>query len=163
MCSKGHHLYGAEISQEVIKYNEERLKESGLKAHLVNLDSDVIPFPDGHFDAISAWHVLGYNNLDSLKTTTSEFHRVIKSGGRILGTIPAYGDVSHVSAKMLNSNEFVSNVSGQKGAHIICLETADDVSLALGWDANAIKIDLMQIPLLNGFVSRHWVFIYIKP
>lgn len=48
-----------------------------------------IPFPDGQFDVVIMTEVLEHLDKDVLKTTLSEIRRVLKPGGRFIGTVPA--------------------------------------------------------------------------
>jgi ubiquinone/menaquinone biosynthesis C-methylase UbiE len=51
--------------------------------------SQSMPFPDGHFDAVIMSEVLEHLDEDVRQQTLDEVHRVLKAGGRFLGTVPA--------------------------------------------------------------------------
>ncbi|MBB67120.1 class I SAM-dependent methyltransferase [Alteromonas sp. K632G] len=159
MLRRGHQVTGIEISDAVIEINQQILKDESLKAELLNVNSDVLPFEDNSFSLINAWHVLGYNTISSLDKRIQEFKRVLKPGGKMLGTVPAYGDVSHRSAVPISEYEFESQISSQKGARILCFPCENSVKNSVG---ESIDIGLMQSPLLGESYSRHWVFHYEK-
>ncbi|WOI36647.1 class I SAM-dependent methyltransferase [Alteromonas sp. CI.11.F.A3] len=159
MLRRGHKVTGIEISDAVIEINQQILEDESLEAELFNINSDVLPFKDNSFSFINAWHVLGYNSMRSLDKRIQEFKRVLKPGGKMLGTVPAYGDVSHNSAKALNEHEFESQISSQKGAKILCFPCENSVKNIVD---ESIDIGLMQSPLLGETYSRHWVFHYEK-
>lgn len=160
MLKRGHKIDGIEISDAVIEINNQILEEQNLSATLHNVQShEALPFPDEKFDAVVAWHVLGYNSLSSLQSRIGEFIRVLKKGGCFMGTIPAYGDISHDSGDAKNAFEFISKVPTQNGAQIVCFESKQDVCEAFNLD---MSVALLQSPLMDGSFSRHWVFLYEK-
>lgn len=160
MLKRGHKVDGIEISDTVIEINNQILEEQNLVATLHNVQShEALPFTDEKFDAVVAWHVLGYNSLSSLQSRICEFIRVLKKGGCFIGTIPAYGDVSHDSGEAKNAFEFVSKVPTQNGAQIVCFESEQAVCEAFNLD---MSVALLQSPLMDGSFSRHWVFLYEK-
>lgn len=50
--------------------------------------SHAIPFPDGQFDAVIMTEVLEHLDDNALNMTTKEVNRVLKPGGRFIGTVP---------------------------------------------------------------------------
>lgn len=51
--------------------------------------SQANPFPDGQFDVVVMCEVLEHLSDDVLHATLSEVRRVLKPGGRFIGTVPA--------------------------------------------------------------------------
>lgn len=51
--------------------------------------SQQMPFPDGHFDTVVMSEVLEHLEGDVLPDTVREVFRVLKPGGRFIGTVPA--------------------------------------------------------------------------
>lgn len=51
--------------------------------------SQAIPFPDGHFDAVVMSEVLEHLDDVVLEQTLVEVSRVLRKGGRFIGTVPA--------------------------------------------------------------------------
>jgi SAM-dependent methyltransferase len=158
LLRRGHLVSGVEISDAVIQINQQILAEEGLTAQLYKSDGQRLPFADHSFDAIVPWHVLGYNSKDSLAEVLDEFKRILRPGGVVLGTIPAYGDVSHQQSETLNEIEFISRVPEQNGARILCLPDEESVRKLLGQE-NA-EVGLLQCPMLGTGFSRHWVYFY---
>lgn len=56
--------------------------------------SQEIPFPDAHFDAVIMSEVLEHLDEDVLERTLPEVHRVLRPGGRFIGTVPAREDLA---------------------------------------------------------------------
>lgn len=159
LLRRGHQIHGIEIADNIIDLNQQLLSEEGLYAQLHKVTESVLPFEAQSFDAIIAWHVLGYNSLQSLQSRINEFHRILRPKGILIGTLPAYGDISHEHSHSINGMEFLSKIPTQQGAEILCFEDEQAVRDTLCLDA---EVSLMQIPLLDGTLSRHWVFSHEK-
>jgi SAM-dependent methyltransferase len=56
--------------------------------------SQEMPFPDGHFDAVVMSEVLEHLEDDVLDRTLDEVGRVLRPGGRFIGTVPAREDLA---------------------------------------------------------------------
>lgn len=54
------------------------------RATLVQGDMTALPFADGAFDAVTAYHALIHVPLDEHRTVLDEFARVLRPGGRVL-------------------------------------------------------------------------------
>ena len=158
LLRRGHQVSGVEISDAVIQINQQILAEEGLSAQLFKSDGHSLPFTNHSFDAIVPWHVLGYNSVASLAKVLAEFKRVLRPGGVVLGTIPAYGDVSHQHSEQLSDIEFISKVPEQNGARILCLPDEDSVRKLL--QQEHAEVGLLQCPMLGTGFSRHWVYFY---
>lgn len=48
-----------------------------------------MPFPDGHFDVVVMSEVLEHLDEEILRATLTEVRRVLRAGGRFIGTVPA--------------------------------------------------------------------------
>jgi ubiquinone/menaquinone biosynthesis C-methylase UbiE len=76
-------VVSADFSPLALEFSRRR----GLH-HLVGADAMNLPFVSGQFDAIVVMDVL--EHLPDDCRALSEFHRVLKPGGRVLATVPAY-------------------------------------------------------------------------
>jgi SAM-dependent methyltransferase len=56
--------------------------------------SQEMPFPDGHFDVVIMSEVLEHLDEDVLERTLGEVRRVLRPGGRFIGTVPAREDLA---------------------------------------------------------------------
>lgn len=54
-----------------------------------------MPFPDAQFDAVVMSEVMEHLAQDILEGTLREVHRVLKPGGRIIGTVPARENIQN--------------------------------------------------------------------
>lgn len=79
----GVHLYGADISEQMLKTAQQRLNYCGISS--VNLKSiqpdGKLPFEDNFFDAVYAESVLGIIEQPALSVLVAEISRVVKPAG----------------------------------------------------------------------------------
>jgi SAM-dependent methyltransferase len=75
---------GVDMSVDALGFCRRRGLESVALSEIERL-----PFPDGHFDVISAMDVL--EHVDDDLAALAEIRRVLKPGGLLLATVPAYG------------------------------------------------------------------------
>jgi ubiquinone/menaquinone biosynthesis C-methylase UbiE len=76
----------ADFSPLALQFSHRR----GLK-HLIGADAMRLPFATGRFDVLVAMDML--EHLPDDCTALCEFFRVLKPGGRLIATIPAYPDL----------------------------------------------------------------------
>lgn len=76
-------LIGLDIAEQMLEIGREKVKKHGLEAQieLVAGDAADIPFPDGHFDAVTV--AFGVRNFNELDKGLKEICRVIKPGGTL--------------------------------------------------------------------------------
>lgn len=55
--------------------------------------AEAIPFADDQFDGVAVSEILEHLAPDTTQRVLSEIHRVLKLGGRVLGTVPAGEDL----------------------------------------------------------------------
>ena len=84
--SKGVDIWTLDPSERAIANLRERLP---VGDHAKQGYSQSMPFPDGHFEAVIMSEVLEHLDEDVRQQTLDEVHRVLKAGGRFLGTVPA--------------------------------------------------------------------------
>lgn len=76
-------VVSADFSPLALQFSRRR----GLE-NLVTADAMHLPFSEGHFDALVAMDML--EHLPDDKAALAEFYRVLKPGGVVLATVPAY-------------------------------------------------------------------------
>jgi demethylmenaquinone methyltransferase/2-methoxy-6-polyprenyl-1,4-benzoquinol methylase len=75
---------GVDISEGMLDVGRRKLANKGL-AHRIHLelgDSENLPFPDNHFDAVTA--SFGVRNFENLKKGLAEMQRVLRPGGKLV-------------------------------------------------------------------------------
>ncbi|HEY3332836.1 MAG TPA: methyltransferase domain-containing protein [Capsulimonadaceae bacterium] len=79
---------GADFSPEALSFCRQRGKRMGKEYRLVRADVRSLPFADDSFDVVTAMDII--EHIDRDKDAMAEILRVLKPGGRLLATVPAY-------------------------------------------------------------------------
>ncbi len=77
-------ITGVDISEGMLEVGRRKLQQKGL-GHRIRLelgDSEALPFPDNHFDAVTA--SFGVRNFENLEKGLAEMHRVLRPGGKMV-------------------------------------------------------------------------------
>ena len=77
-------VIGADFSPEALQFCVTR----GASAGLARADVRRLPFADESFDVVTAMDII--EHIDDDKAASSEIFRVLKPGGRLLVTVPAF-------------------------------------------------------------------------
>ena len=80
-------VVGADFSPEALQFCVTR----GAPAALARADVRRLPFADGSFDVVTAMDII--EHIDDDKAAASEIFRVLKPGGRLLVTVPAFSSL----------------------------------------------------------------------
>src|SRR5690349_13372121 len=83
---KGVEIWGLDPSERSIDQLRDKLR-MGERAQVGY--GQEMPFPDNQFDAVVMTEVLEHLDEDTRTKTLCEVRRVLKPGGRLLGTVPA--------------------------------------------------------------------------
>ncbi len=83
---KKENLFGAEIDTEGYK----KLKESGYNCYQPEYDTPIIPYDNSYFDYIFTSNVLEHIPNNYYLVYIDEFHRVLKTGGKLIFGAPNY-------------------------------------------------------------------------
>lgn len=77
-------ITGIDISEGMLELGRKKMKKLELtdRIQLLKADSEQIPFPDNHFDAITV--AFGVRNFQDLQKGLSEMLRVLRPGGKLV-------------------------------------------------------------------------------
>lgn len=77
-------IIGLDISNKMLDIGRHKIMQSGFQGviRLEQGDSESIPYPDGHFDAITV--SFGVRNFEHLEKGLKEMLRVLKPGGKVV-------------------------------------------------------------------------------
>lgn len=77
-------ITGIDISEGMLELGRKKIEKLGLeqKIRLMKGDSEGIPFPDNHFDAITVAY--GVRNFQNLDKGLQEMYRVLRPGGKLV-------------------------------------------------------------------------------
>ena len=88
LAEKGYRVFGVDISKEMIKIANDRIKEAKFRDNLnfIIASAEALPFRDNSFDGlISIFGV--FNHIPGVDHAFQETHRVLKRGGRAIFTV----------------------------------------------------------------------------
>lgn len=81
-------VVGADFAPEALAFCRSRGKRAKRDYNLVRADARRLPFGSDHFDIVTAMDII--EHIDRDKDALAEIARVLKPGGRLLATVPAY-------------------------------------------------------------------------
>ena len=87
---KGFRIFGIDISSENVKSTTEVFRREGVDSNLSVQNVEKLEFDDLLFNIAVASEVIEHLNETQLSKAVKEIHRVLKSGGIFIGTVPAY-------------------------------------------------------------------------
>jgi SAM-dependent methyltransferase len=159
LACRGFRMSGVEVSASAVEIAAKRCAAVGVQADLRWSEGGKLPFPDAQFDAVLAWQVLYYNTWGTLRAAVQEIERVLRPGGRFVGTMAGTGDVSHVHATALGDCEYISTVPGQEDARLLIVDKAD---LPRCFSDRNISVGEFQYQF-GKVRSRHFIVTYERP
>ena len=71
-----------DINSAMLALGRDRMLDAGIVAPAVQCDAERLPFPDSHFDCVSA--AFGLRNMTHKDRALAEMFRVLRPGGRLL-------------------------------------------------------------------------------
>lgn len=75
-------VWGLDLSEGMLARARARLRPAGDRAHLVQGDSEHLPFPDNSFDVVTCSH--SFHHYPHQAKVVEEMHRVLTPGGKLI-------------------------------------------------------------------------------
>ncbi len=116
----GFHVYGVEISAEIVALAAAKLREMGIEAELRVGSNARIPFDDGFFDYLLACASCYYvDRGTTFSDNLAEMARVVRPGGALLANLPAPGNFILENARPLGEGhvEIAGDVFGLRNGY----------------------------------------------
>lgn len=139
---EGFDVYGVEASKSAVDYAISRMDRDGLVADLRCGDLESLPFEDDMFDLVIDRSALTCNEIDKMKRSITDIHRVIKPGGHFLFT-PFSVEHSSASAGRSGAGKTRIDIDAGSLAGIdqVCFLDRDDINILLkdGWNIKSIR------------------------
>lgn len=156
LARRGHEMAGTDLSASAVELTRQRLDAVGAAADLREVSDRSLPFADASFDFVLAWQVLTYNTWETLPVMVGEIDRVLRPGGRFLGTVTAPGDFMAVDSDPLGDNCHRLRSRGQEGVVIMVVPEA---RLPECFPGRALEVGAFGYDWA-GVSARHWIVSY---
>ncbi|KRE48739.1 class I SAM-dependent methyltransferase [Paenibacillus sp. Soil522] len=82
LAEQGHRVTGIDLSSEMLRIARSKAEAIGLSCTFIEGDAQLLPFPDGSFDAVVSRNVL--SGLSCIACALTEWGRVLRPGGKIV-------------------------------------------------------------------------------
>ncbi len=105
-------LYGVDIAPEGV----ETVRAKGFQAEVVDLNHHSLPFPDEHFDGVTALAVL--EHIFDPYAVIREIHRVLRSGGELVIDVPNVASFTNRIRILFGRLPVTSRDPGWDGGHL---------------------------------------------
>jgi len=111
----------ADIQPEMLEKGANRLRSIGVRCRTLALErGDRLPLDDASVDAVVSFYSL--EHLYPLRPYLDEIERVLRSGGILIGAIPAEGGLAWGGGRFLTSRRWLKNNTRIDPDKIICWE-----------------------------------------
>jgi SAM-dependent methyltransferase len=157
------HYTVVDISQEFIDRSMKMLKQECVPASSLVSTADDLPLKNESVDVLLSFYSL--EHLHPLESYLTQFRRVLRPGGLLVGAIPCEGGLAWGGGRLITSRRYIKNNSGINPDKIICWEHpnyADHIlrTLADFFDSVWIRFWPFRVPLVDfnlicGFVYRN--------
>jgi len=88
--AQGFEMAGLDSAPTALKLAEGFLAKEGLSAELVCADMTALPYDDASFDAVISVKVINHQDIDGIRKTIGEIHRVLRRGGWLFVVVASY-------------------------------------------------------------------------
>ncbi|GAA5336332.1 MULTISPECIES: bifunctional demethylmenaquinone methyltransferase/2-methoxy-6-polyprenyl-1,4-benzoquinol methylase UbiE [Thermus] len=78
----GVEVVGADFAPPMLEIARKKAQGRGLEVRFLEADALALPFPEGHFDAVTI--AFGFRNFADYRKALAEIHRVLAPGGRLV-------------------------------------------------------------------------------
>ena len=152
----------ADVSSEMMGKAELRLKEKGVPYRSLLLErSEVLPIESASVDVVVSFYSL--EHLYPLQPYLNEINRVLRSGGILIGAIPAEGGLAWGLGRAMTSRRWIKKNTTIDPDKLICWEHpnfSDEIIDDLDREFQPTSIDYWpsRVPLLDMNLIIRFVY-----
>jgi SAM-dependent methyltransferase len=150
-----------DIKQEFINQSIQVLAAESIPVTSYLTSSFVIPLEDASVDMIFSFYSL--EHLFPLKKYTEEFKRILRPGGKLVGSIPCEGGLAWGGGRFFTSRRYTLRNSGINPDKIICWEHpnfAEEILQVLGSNFEQVRVKFwpLQLPLIDFNLIASFIY-----
>src|SRR3989338_1185980 len=157
LAKMGYETYGIDISESAVTIGRKWLADEVIPADLRAGDvSEPLPYPDGHFDAVTCYAVLDHVPMEGALRAVSEVHRVLASPGLFFLTLAGAGSKKFGEGRKVGRNTFKLEDDYEAGAIQHYFDRQDIETLLAGRFRIKDIREVVQKKFDLSFRKEHW-------
>jgi len=159
-CGSGRHIsllrdcgysaiHATDVSETALELCRKRFRYAlfhPLDARMLKKNHFEIPLPEESLDTVIAWGVLHYNPDEMIASMLKEVMRILKQGGRFLGTLRSHRDTHF------------KNNPDMDGANLKTYTRPEAMDLLKDYFADVSLGYVERIPVGSKYRVCHWIF-----
>jgi len=120
LAKEGFSVYGIEQTEEGVEQTKKWLESENLSAEVKTGDFSNTGYPDNFFDAIIDFQAIQHNNIEGIKKSFDETHRILKENGIFLSILRSKEDYLSEKGTKLEHNTYTNIDEGDMLGAGIC-------------------------------------------
>ena len=140
-----------EICKQVAKDSSVSGNKAGGSAIVQVADVLSLPFQDGSFDAVVAFHILGHLLEKAMKRAASEIHRVLVPGGKV------YAQVFSTNDMRIGKGQEVEKGTFMRGTGVACHYFTEEELNNLFESAGFAKISSQRLQQKKKYEGKEMI------
>lgn len=161
-AAAGFTVHALDLSSEAVEFVERKSFEKGVSVNASAGDMTELPYSNGFFDCLLAYHVLSHTDTPGMRKVISEIARVMKPGGEVFISLCSKDTWSYREAgfPVIDENSVIKVEDGPENGvpHFFADREIID-SLFARFDIQSLKH--VQDLIVNGEEYGSWHY-YIK-
>ncbi|MBE0471252.1 MAG: class I SAM-dependent methyltransferase [Methyloprofundus sp.] len=163
MAKNGVFVEGVEISKTAVEVVSKRFSEQGLEGCFQVNKEAILPFEEATMDALVAWQVLTYNNLNSMREKVLDMQRVLKKGGVFLAALSMPGSALDLISEPINDGYGTKEIRhGVQAGAKICIPSEielHDIFAGLNATVGSVRYDFESFEMAQ---NSFWIVSFTK-
>jgi len=158
LAKEGFEVCGIDLSQEGLLQTHRKVEAAGLKAELKRSDMTEIPYPSSSFDAVICIYAIYHNDMENMRRTLAEIHRVLRRGGLAYVTFQALRSHKYGLGREIEANTFVQYLDSdcQSESGVPHHFSGEDEVRQMMNAFHIIELKLEEFKTDDGVMHSHW-------
>jgi ubiquinone/menaquinone biosynthesis C-methylase UbiE len=156
-ANQGFEVHGVDMSETGLKVTKERLRKQDLKAHILKVDMNLLPYINSCFDIVICLFAIYHQKLKEIQTTISEIRRVLRKGGALLLNFQSKRSHRYGKGVKVEKDTFIQQNGPEKG--VIHHFTDKEEIAELLRDFQNVDIELHERKSADGYFQSRLVVV----